>query len=182
VQTDKNDQTIILMLRMVNKRNGFIQSANQKELWCFLVMDSPMIVSFIQIWSKTRRNSTSSGCRVAEKWSRKKQLCESILWQSKPVKEIFEKAIGQQTYIRGSRSLNPEEMPVDDHHGGIYAPPWRKGQQLARHGFYGSLPNAYKCDKWEITDVDNILKSEAKKKRPVLAILWLPIGSGLTYR
>jgi len=173
VQTDKNEQTIILYATDVNKQDGFIQSANKKD-YDVLVMDSPIDSHFIQnLESKLEKTQLKRvDADVAEKLIQKEESYANLLTeeQSKTVKEIFEKAINNKTYTVEVEGLNPEEMPVTI----TMEEFMRRMKEMAHTGggmsFYGSLPDAYKVAiNGNHTMIDKILKSESEEEKTKLA-------------
>jgi molecular chaperone HtpG len=174
VQTDKNEQTIILYSTDVNKQDGFIQSANKKD-YDVLVMDSPIDSHFIQnLESKLEKTQLKRvDADVAEKLIQKEEGYANLLTeeQSKTVKEIFEKAINSKTYSVEVEGLNPEEMPVTI----TMEEFMRRMKEMAQTGggamsFYGSLPDAYKVAiNGNHPMVDKILKSESEEEKTKLA-------------
>jgi molecular chaperone HtpG len=173
VQTDKNEQTIILYATDVNKQDGFIQSANKKD-YDVLVMDSPIDSHFIQnLESKLEKTQLKRvDADVAEKLIQKEESYANLLTeeQSKTVKEIFEKAINNKTYTVEVEGLNPEEMPVTI----TMEEFMRRMKEMAQTGggmsFYGSLPDAYKVAiNGNHTMIDKILKSESEEEKTKLA-------------
>jgi molecular chaperone HtpG len=174
VQTDKNEQTIILYSTDVNKQDGFIQSANKKD-YDVLVMDSPIDSHFIQnLESKLEKTQLKRvDADVAEKLIQKEEGYANLLTeeQSKTVKEIFEKAINSKTYSVEVEGLNPEEMPVTI----TMEEFMRRMKEMAQTGggamsFYGSLPDAYKVAiNGNHTMIDKILKSESEEEKTKLA-------------
>jgi molecular chaperone HtpG len=174
VQTDKNEQTIILYSTDVNKQDGFIQSANKKD-YDVLVMDSPIDSHFIQnLESKLEKTQLKRvDADVAEKLIQKEEGYANLLTeeQSKTIKEIFEKAINSKTYSVEVEGLNPEEMPVTI----TMEEFMRRMKEMAQTGggamsFYGSLPDAYKVAiNGNHPMVDKILKSESEEEKTKLA-------------
>jgi len=173
VQTDKNEQTIILYATDVNKQDGFIQSANQKD-YDVLVMDSPIDSHFIQnLESKLEKTQLKRvDADVAEKLIQKEDSYANLLTveQSKAVKEIFEKAIDNKTYSVEVEGLNPEEMPVTITMEEFMRRMKEMAQTGGGMGFYGSLPDAYKVAiNGNHPMVDKILKSESEEEKTRLA-------------
>lgn len=174
VQTDKNEQTVILYATDVNKQDSFIQSANKKD-YDVLVMDSPIDSHFIQnLESKLEKTQLKRvDADVAEKLIQKEETYANLLTedQSKEVKEIFDKAINNKTYTVEVEGLSPEELPVTI----TMEEFMRRMKEMAATGgggmgFYGSLPDAYKVAiNGNHPVVDKVLKAETEEEKTKLA-------------
>ncbi|WP_373400486.1 molecular chaperone HtpG [Algoriphagus halophilus] len=174
IQTDKNEQTIVLYATDVEKQDSFIQSANKKD-YDVLVMDSPIDSHFIQnLESKLEKTSLKRvDSDVVEKLIQKEDTYSNLLTeeQSKEVKEIFEKAIGNKTYTVEVEGLSPEELPVTI----TMEEFMRRMKEMAATGgggmgFYGSLPDAYKVAiNGNHPVVDKVLKAETEEEKTKLA-------------
>jgi molecular chaperone HtpG len=174
VQTDKNEQTIILYATDVDKQDSFIQSANKKD-YDVLVMDSPIDSHFIQnLESKLEKTQLKRvDSDVAEKLIQKEDTYSNLLTedQSKEVKEIFEKAINNKTYSVEVEGLSPEELPVTI----TMEEFMRRMKDMAATGgggmgFYGQLPDAYKVAiNGNHPVVDKVLKAETEEEKTKLA-------------
>lgn len=174
VQTDKNEQTIILYSTDVEKQDSFIQSANKKD-YDVLVMDSPIDSHFIQnLESKLEKTSLKRvDSDVVEKLIQKEDTYSNLLTedQSKEVKEIFEKAINNKTYSVEVEGLSPEELPVTI----TMEEFMRRMKDMAATGgggmgFYGQLPDAYKVAiNGNHPVVDKVLKAETEEEKTKLA-------------
>ncbi|WP_057936807.1 molecular chaperone HtpG [Algoriphagus resistens] len=174
VQTDKNEQTVILYATDVNKQDSFIQSANKKD-YDVLVMDSPIDSHFIQnLESKLEKTQLKRvDADVAEKLIQKEETYANLLTedQSKKVKEIFDKAINNKTYTVEVEGLSPEELPVTI----TMEEFMRRMKEMAATGgggmgFYGSLPDAYKVAiNGNHPVVDKVLKAETEEEKTKLA-------------
>ena len=92
--------------------------------------------------------------------------------QSKQVKELFEKAIDNNSYSVEIEGLSPEEMPVT-----ITMEEWmRRMKDMAQTGgggpmsFYGQMPDSYKVAiNGNHPVVDKILKAEGEEAQLQLA-------------
>ncbi|MBN3581162.1 molecular chaperone HtpG [Algoriphagus aestuarii] len=173
-QTDKNEQAIILYATDLDKQDSFIQSANKKD-YDVLVMDSPIDSHFIQnLESKLEKTQLKRvDADVAEKLIQKDDTYANLLTedQSKEVKEIFEKAIGNKTYTVEVEGLSPEELPVTI----TMEEFMRRMKDMAATGgggmgFYGQLPDAYKVAiNGNHPVVDKVLKAETEEEKTKLA-------------
>ncbi|MBN7814828.1 molecular chaperone HtpG [Algoriphagus pacificus] len=174
IQTDKNEQTIILYATDVEKQDSFIQSANKKD-YDVLVLDSPIDSHFIQnLESKLEKTQLKRvDADVVEKLIQKEDAYANLLTedQSKEVKEIFEKAIGNKTYTVEVEGLSPEELPVTI----TMEEFMRRMKDMAATGgggmgFYGQLPDAYKVAiNGNHPVVDKVLKAETEEEKTKLA-------------
>ena len=173
-QTDKSEQLIYLYSTDLKKQDSFIDSALKKE-YDVLVMDSPIDNHFIQnIESKLEKTQLKRvDSDVVEKLIQKDSTYANLLTedQSKSVKELFEKAIGNKTYTVDIEGLSPDEMPVT-----ITMEEWmRRMKEMAQTGggpmsFYGSLPDSYKVAiNGNHPLVDKILKAENEESQVKLA-------------
>lgn len=174
IQTDKNEQTIILYATDVEKQDSFIQSANKKD-YDVLVLDSPIDSHFIQnLESKLEKTQLKRvDADVVEKLIQKEDTYANLLTedQSKEVKEIFEKAINNKTYSVEVEGLSPEELPVTI----TMEEFMRRMKDMAATGgggmgFYGQLPDAYKVAiNGNHPVVDKVLKAETEEEKTKLA-------------
>ena len=174
IQKDKNDQVIFLYATDLNKQDSFIDSANKKD-YDVLVLDSPIDSHFIQhIETKLEKTQLKRvDADVVEKLIQKEDSYANLLTedQSKQVKEVFEKAIGDKSYSVEIEGLSPEELPVT-----ITMEEWmRRMKDMAQTGggpmsFYGSLPDSYKVAiNGNHPLVDKILKAEGEEAQLKLA-------------
>ncbi|WP_268033023.1 molecular chaperone HtpG [Algoriphagus sp. PAP.12] len=174
IQTDKNDTTIFLYATDVEKQDSFIASANKKD-YDVLVMDSPIDSHFIQnIETKMEKVQMKRvDADVVEKLIQKEDSYANLLTedQSKQVKELFDKAIGNQTYTVEVEGLSPEELPVT-----ITMEEWmRRMKDMAQTGggpmsFYGQMPDNYKVAiNGNHPVVDKILKADGEEAQIQLA-------------
>ena len=173
VQTDKNDQTILLYATDVEKQDGFIQSANTKG-YDVMVMDSPIDSHFIQnLETKLEKTQLKRvDADIVEKLIEKEDSYANLLTeeQSKEVKEIFDKAIDNKTYTVEVAGLSPEEMPVTITMEEFMRRMKEMAQTGGGMGFYGSLPDAYKVAiNGNHPMVDKILKAESEEEKTKLA-------------
>ncbi|WP_026956332.1 molecular chaperone HtpG [Algoriphagus vanfongensis] len=174
IQTDKNDTTIFLYATDVDKQDSFIASANKKD-YDVLVMDSPIDSHFIQnVETKLEKVQMKRvDADVVEKLIQKEDSYANLLTedQNKQVKELFEKAIGSQTYTVEVEGLSPEELPVT-----ITMEEWmRRMKDMAQTGggpmsFYGQMPDNYKVAiNGNHPVVDKILKADGEEAQIQLA-------------
>jgi len=173
-QTDKNDQAVILYATDLEKQDSFIQSANNKG-YDVLVMDSPIDSHFIQnLESKLEKTQLKRvDADVAEKLIQKDETYANLLTedQSKEVKEIFDKAINNKTYMVEVEGLSPEELPVTI----TMEEFMRRMKEMAATGgggmgFYGSLPDAYKVAiNGNHPAVDKVLKAATEEEKIKIA-------------
>ncbi|MEB2783160.1 molecular chaperone HtpG [Algoriphagus persicinus] len=174
IQTDKNEQAVILYATDLDKQDSFIQSANKKD-YDVLVMDSPIDSHFIQnLESKLEKTQLKRvDADVAEKLIQKDETYANLLTeeQSKEVKEIFDKAINNKTYTVEVEGLSPEELPVTI----TMEEFMRRMKEMAATGgggmgFYGSLPDAYKVAiNGNHPVVDKVLKVETEEEKTKIA-------------
>jgi len=174
LQTDKNDQTIYLYATDVDQQDAFIQSANKKD-YDVLVMDSPIDSHFIQnLEAKLEKTQLKRvDADVVDKLIQKEDAQANLLTeeQSKEVKELFEKAIGDQAYTVEVEGLSPEEMPVTI----TMEEFMRRMKEMAATGgggmgFYGAMPDAYKVAiNGNHPVVDKIIKAKTEKTKMKLA-------------
>lgn len=110
---------------------------------------------------------------VVEKLIQKEDSYANLLTedQSKQVKELFDKAIGSQTYTVEVEGLSPEELPVT-----ITMEEWmRRMKDMAQTGggpmsFYGQMPDNYKVAiNGNHPVVDKILKADGEEAQIQLA-------------
>jgi molecular chaperone HtpG len=174
IQTDKNDTTVFLYSTDLNKQDSFIESANKKD-YDVLVLDSPIDSHFIQhIETKLEKTQLKRvDADVAEKLIQKDETYANLLTeeQSKSIKELFDKAINNQSYTVEVEGLSPEELPVT-----ITMEEWmRRMKDMAQTGggpmsFYGSLPDSYKVAiNGNHPIVDKILKADGEESQTKLA-------------
>jgi molecular chaperone HtpG len=174
IQTDKNDTTVFLYSTDLNKQDSFIESANKKD-YDVIVLDSPIDSHFIQhIETKLEKTQLKRvDADVAEKLIQKDETYANLLTeeQSKSIKELFDKAINNQSYTVEVEGLSPEELPVT-----ITMEEWmRRMKDMAQTGggpmsFYGSLPDSYKVAiNGNHPIVDKILKADGEESQTKLA-------------
>jgi len=175
IQKNKDDQTIFLYATDVDKQDSFIASANKKD-YDVLVLDSPIDSHFIQhIETKLDKTQLKRvDADVVEKLIQKEDSYANLLTedQSKQVKELFEKAIDNNSYSVEIEGLSPEEMPVT-----ITMEEWmRRMKDMAQTGgggpmsFYGQMPDSYKVAiNGNHPVVDKILKAEGEEAQLQLA-------------
>ncbi|MGY6520963.1 MAG: molecular chaperone HtpG [Mongoliitalea sp.] len=173
LQTNKEDQVVYLYATDVAKQDAFIQSANKKD-YDVLVMDSPIDNHYIQHLEMKEEKTTLKrvDSDVVEKLIVKDDGYANLLTeeQSTQVKEIFEKAIGSQTYSVAVEGLSPEELPVTVTMDEFM----RRMKEMAQMGggmsFYGAMPDNYKVAvNGNHPLVDKILKSESVEEKEKLA-------------
>lgn len=173
LQTNKEEQVVYLYATDVAKQDAFIQSANKKD-YDVLVMDSPIDSHYIQHLEMKEEKTTLKrvDSDVVEKLIVKDDGYANLLTeeQSTQVKEIFEKAIGSQTYSVAVEGLSPEEMPVTVTMDEFM----RRMKEMAQMGggmsFYGAMPDNYKVAvNGNHPLVDKILKTESAEEKEKLA-------------
>jgi len=164
VQTDKDDQVIMLYATDANQQDAFVQSANKKG-YDVLVMDSPIDSHFInQLEQKLEKTSLKRvDSSVADKLIDKAESLSHVLTEdeSKKVKEVFEKAINNTAMSVEVEGLNPEELPVTI----TMEEFMRRMKDMAKNGggmgFYGAFPDSYKVAiNGNHPVIDKILKAE----------------------
>jgi len=164
LQTDKDEQMIILYATDANQQDAFVQSANKKG-YDVLVMDSPIDSHFInQLEQKLEKTSLKRvDSSVADKLIDKAESLSHVLTEdeSKKVKEIFEKAINNTAMSVEVEGLNPEELPVTI----TMEEFMRRMKDMAKNGggmgFYGAFPDSYKVAiNGNHPVIDKILKAE----------------------
>ncbi|MEX0883090.1 MAG: molecular chaperone HtpG, partial [Cyclobacteriaceae bacterium] len=146
-QIGKDDKVVYLYATDANKQDGFIQSANKKD-YDVLLMDSPIDSHFIQNLEGKLENSSLKrvDADVVDKLIEKEGGFENLLTedQSKKVKEVFEKAISNQSYNVEVEGSSPEELPVTVTMDEFM----RRMKDMAKNGggmgFYGAMPDNYK--------------------------------------
>jgi molecular chaperone HtpG len=147
-QTDKNGTVVYLYTIDAERQDAYVQAARKKN-YDVLVMNSPIDTHFMQHLEmkleKTsfRRVDADVVDKLIQKEDQDKhQLSEE---ETKKLKEIFEKAIGNPDMKVEVESLSAEALPVT-----ITMEEWmRRMKDMARMGggpmsFYGSLPDSYK--------------------------------------
>uniref|UniRef100_UPI003593C918 molecular chaperone HtpG n=1 Tax=Aquiflexum sp. TaxID=1872584 RepID=UPI003593C918 len=173
VQTDKNDQAVYLYANDVNKQDTFIESANKKA-YDVLVMDSPIDSHFIQhLESKLEKTQLKRvDADVAEKLIRKEESHANLLTeeQTTKVKEIFDRAIGNQNYSVEVEGLSPEELPVTITMEEFMRRMKDMAQTGGGMGFYGAMPDHYKVAiNANHPAVEKVLKAENEDDQTKLA-------------
>lgn len=148
-QTDKSGTTVYLYTGDAEKQDSYIQAAAKRE-YDVLVMDAPLDNHFMQQLevkgekiSFKRVDADVMDKLIEKEDAQKHNLTED---ESKRVKEIFEKAIGNATMKVEVESLSADELPVT-----ITMEEWmRRMKDMSRTAggggmnFYGSLPDSYK--------------------------------------
>lgn len=173
LQTDKNEQAVYLYATDAEKQDAFIESANKKG-YDVLIMDSPIDSHFIQnLESKLEKTQLKRvDADVAEKLIQKDDAQANLLTeeQSKEVKEIFDKAIEDQSYTVEVEGLSPEELPVTITMEEFMRRMKEMAQTGGGMGFYGSMPDAYKVAiNGNHPVVDKIIKAKTEKTKLKLA-------------
>ncbi|MEX2513585.1 MAG: molecular chaperone HtpG [Cyclobacteriaceae bacterium] len=172
-QIGKDDKVVYLYATDANKQDGFIQSANKKD-YDVLLMDSPIDSHFIQNLEGKLENTSLKrvDADVADKLIEKEGGYENLLTedQSKKVKEIFEKAISNQSYNVEVEGSSPEELPVTVTMDEFM----RRMKDMAKNGggmgFYGVMPDNYKVGvNGNHPIIDKILKTEEEGEQQKLA-------------
>ncbi|WP_215225374.1 molecular chaperone HtpG [Echinicola shivajiensis] len=146
-QTDKDGQAVFLYSTDAEKQDAFIQSANKKG-YDVLVMDTPIDSHFInQLEQKLEKTSLKRvDADVVDKLIKKEEDTAHVLTeeQSKQVKEVFEKAIGNKAYTVEVEGLSPEELPVTITMEEFMRRMKDMAQTGGGMGFYGAMPDNYK--------------------------------------
>ncbi|WP_200975428.1 molecular chaperone HtpG [Echinicola sp. 20G] len=172
-QTDKDGQAIILYSTDAEKQDAFIQSADKKD-YDVLVLDSPIDSHFINnLEQKLEKTSLKRvDADVVDKLIKKDDATANVLTedQSKSVKEIFEKAIGNPSYAVEVEGLSPEELPVTITMEEFMRRMKDMAQTGGGMGFYGAMPDSYKVAiNGNHKVIDKILKAEGKEEQSKLA-------------
>src|SRR5690606_38032209 len=110
-RTDQDGQAVMLYATDADQQDSFVQSANKKG-YDVLVMDSPIDSHFInQLEQKLEKTSLKRvDSSVADKLIDKAENLSHVLTEdeTKKVKEVFEKAINNQSMSVEIEALNPE--------------------------------------------------------------------------
>ncbi|MBD8489544.1 molecular chaperone HtpG [Echinicola sp. CAU 1574] len=172
-QTDKDGQAIFLYSTDAEKQDAFIQSANKKD-YDVLVLDSPIDSHFINnLEQKLEKTSLKRvDADVVDKLIKKDDATANVLTedQSKAVKEIFEKAIGNQSYSVEVEGLSPDELPVTITMEEFMRRMKDMAQTGGGMGFYGAMPDSYKVAiNGNHKVIDKILKAEGEETQAKLA-------------
>ncbi|GGF48755.1 molecular chaperone HtpG [Echinicola rosea] len=172
-QTDKDEQTIFLYSTDPDKQNTFIESANKKD-YDVLSLDSPIDSHFINnLEQKLEKTSLKRvDADVVDKLIKKEDSTANVLTeeQSKQVKEIFEKAIANQSYTVEVEGLSPEELPVTITMEEFMRRMKDMAQTGGGMGFYGAMPDNYKVAiNGNHKIIDKILKAEGEDEKGRLA-------------
>ncbi|MFC4871230.1 molecular chaperone HtpG [Negadavirga shengliensis] len=172
-QTDKEDQLVYLYATDANKQDGFIQSANKKD-YDVLLMDSPIDSHFIQhLEGKLEKTMLKRvDADVVDKLIQKEGGYSNLLSedQSKKVKEIFEKAISNDSYKVEVEGMSPEELPVTVTMDEFMRRMKDMAQTGGGMGFYGALPDSYKVGiNGNHPLIDKVLKAENEEEQAKLA-------------
>ncbi|UJP66895.1 molecular chaperone HtpG [Mongoliitalea daihaiensis] len=173
LQTNKEEQVVYLYATDVAKQDAFIQSANKKD-YDVLVMDSPIDSHYIQHLEMKEEKTTLKrvDSDVVDKLIVKDDGYANLLTeeQSTQVTEIFEKAIGSQTYSVAVEGLSPEEMPVTVTMDEFMRRMKEMSQMGGGMSFYGAMPDNYKVAvNGNHPLVDKILKTESAEEKEKLA-------------
>jgi molecular chaperone HtpG len=147
-QTDKNGTLVYLYTMDAERQDAYVQAARRRN-YDVLVMDSPIDNHFMQhLEMKGEKLSFKRvDADVLDKLIEKEETPSHSLTeeQTKTVKEVFEKAIGNPNMKVEVESLQESELPVT-----ITMEEWmRRMKDMARMGgggmsFYGSFPDTYK--------------------------------------
>ncbi|QDH78601.1 molecular chaperone HtpG [Echinicola soli] len=172
-QTDKDEQTIFLYSTDPEKQNTFIESANKKD-YDVLALDSPIDSHFINnLEQKLEKTSLKRvDADVVDKLIKKEESTSNVLTeeQSKQVKEVFEKAIANQSYTVEVEGLSPEELPVTITMEEFMRRMKDMAQTGGGMGFYGAMPDNYKVAiNGNHKIIDKILKAEGEEEKGRLA-------------
>lgn len=172
-QVDKDGQTIFLYSTDAEKQDAFIQSANKKD-YDVLLMDTPIDSHFInQLEQKLEKTSLKRvDADVVDKLIKKEEDTAHVLTeeQSKQVKEVFEKAIGNKAYTVEVEGLSPEELPVTITMEEFMRRMKDMAQTGGGMGFYGAMPDNYKVAiNANHKIIDRILNAEGEEEQTKLA-------------
>ena len=147
-QTDKTETLVYLYATDPDRQDSFIQAAKKKG-YDVLLMNSPIDNHFIsQLEHKLEKTALKRvDSDVIDKLIQKEDAGKHNLSdeQLKQLKEVFEKAIHNDTMKVEVESLSPDELPVT-----VTMDEWmRRMKDMARMGgsamnFYGALPDSYK--------------------------------------
>ncbi len=164
-QTDKDGTLVYIYATEPAKQDSFIQSATRKG-YDVMVMDSPIDPHFIsKLEQKLEKTSLKRvDADVVDKLIDKNEPVSLVLTdeQKTKVKEIFEKAISNNSMQVEIDAMNPSELPVTVTMDEFM----RRMKDMARMGgggmsFYGSLPDKYKVAiNGNHKLVDKILKAD----------------------
>lgn len=146
-QTDKSGNLVYLYTIDEERQHGYVQAA-QKKGYDVLLMNSPIDTHFIHhLEMKLEKTSLKRvDADVLDKLIEKEDVAKHTLTQdeTKQVKEIFEKAIGNPLMKVEVESQEAASMPVT-----ITMEEWmRRMKDMSKMGggmnFYGSMPDTYK--------------------------------------
>jgi molecular chaperone HtpG len=164
-QTDKDGTLVYIYASEPAKQDSFIQSATRKG-YDVMVMDSPIDPHFVsRLEQKLEKTSLKRvDADVVDKLIDKNETVSLVLTdeQKTKVKEIFEKAISNNSMQVEIDAMNPSELPVTVTMDEFM----RRMKDMARMGgggmsFYGSLPDKYKVAiNGNHKLVDKILKAD----------------------
>ena len=164
-QTDKDGTVVYIYASEPAKQDSFIQSATRKG-YDVMVMDSPIDPHFVsKLEQKLDKTSLKRvDADVVDKLIDKNEPVSLVLTddQKTKVKEIFEKAISNNSMQVEIDAMNPSELPVTVTMDEFM----RRMKDMARMGgggmsFYGSLPDKYKVAiNGNHKLVDKILKAD----------------------
>ncbi|TCZ74095.1 molecular chaperone HtpG [Flaviaesturariibacter aridisoli] len=147
-QTDKDERLVYLYTNDAERQDAYIQAARKRD-YDVLLMNSPLDNHFMQhLESKLEKTSFKRvDADVLDRLIVKDDAKTHTLTEdeSKQVKEVFEKAIGNPSMHVEVEALGDSELPVT-----ITMEEWmRRMKDMAKLGgggmhFYGSLPDTYK--------------------------------------
>ncbi|RYY67043.1 MAG: molecular chaperone HtpG [Chitinophagaceae bacterium] len=147
-QTDKDERLVYLYTNDAERQDAYIQAARKRD-YDVLLMNSPLDNHFMQhLESKLEKTSFKRvDADVLDRLIVKDDAKTHTLTEdeSKQVKEVFEKAIGNASMHVEVEALGDSELPVT-----ITMEEWmRRMKDMAKLGgggmhFYGSLPDTYK--------------------------------------
>ena len=173
-QTGKDGRTVYLYTSDKEKQHSFIDAAHKRG-YDVLVLDSPIDNHFIQhlegklgTVSMKRVDADVMDKLIQKDDNRINALSDD---ESKTVKELFEKAIGNPEMKVEVEALATDELPVT-----VTMEEWmRRMKDMAKMGgggmgFYGSLPDSYKVAvNGNHKLVHRILKAENEEQKLQLA-------------
>jgi molecular chaperone HtpG len=146
-QTDKDGNLVYLYTIDAEHQHSYVQAAHKKQ-YDVLLMNSPIDTHFIhQLETKLEKTSLKRvDADVLDKLIVKEDTARHTLTddETKKIKEIFEKAIGNPLMKVEIESQHEEGMPVT-----ITMEEWmRRMKDMSKMGggmnFYGSMPDTYK--------------------------------------
>src|SRR5689334_5933299 len=146
-QTDKDGNLVYLYSFDAERQHSYVRAANKRD-YDVLLMNSPIDTHFIHhLEMKLEKTSLKRvDAEVLDKLIVKEDAAKHSLGEdeTKKLKDIFDKAIGNATMKVEIENQSPESMPVT-----ITMEEWmRRMKDMSKLGggmsFYGSMPDSYK--------------------------------------